>query len=378
MNTCFLFTEYLNESGCLCLKLNAEGEVLVPPSRLDFKDIKIAQEASNTILVESASQVTFLNLELPWLADRKARTAIPYALEDKLAQSIEELHFAFDKQYYKNNHYLITVIAKHRLLYLVQIMEDNQIEFEMITVDWFALKEQEICISGAQVLINEEDFKGALSDSLALIYFKQHPHLKPLLFEDSKLELNNDIQKAEEHSAVWIARRLLKNKPLNLCQGTMQHGSASDWIKKGYVLCAISCVIWLASLLAVNGIILYSLNKQTTEIDQKINVIYRQFFPEAKQVISPKFRISQLLKLNQNNNQTRFWFLVNEFAKTMKNSDISVEQMQYQNKTLSVTVQSPDFMTLQKLETLLKQQVKVNQTQASTHKQQVIATLELS
>ena len=123
---------------------------------------------------------------------------------------------------------------------------------------------------------------------------------------------------------------------------------------------------------------LFSLNKKTAVVDNQIEVIYHQFFPEAKQVISPKFRISQLLKTTQEDNQMRFWVLINAFAKTMKDSSITIDQMRYQNKILAVTLVSPDFVTLQKLETVLKQQLKVNQTQASTHEQKVIATLELS
>lgn len=158
----------------------------------------------------------------------------------------------------------------------------------------------------------------------------------------------------------------------------MQHGNTAGWIKKGYTVAASLCGIWLISMLIVNAITLSSLNKKTEEVDKQIEVIYHQFFPQAKQVISPKFRISQLLKTNQDESQTRFWFLMNEFSKTMKDSTITIQQLRYQNKTLSVTVVSPDFVTLERFEKELKQQLQVNQTEASSHEQHVIATLELT
>ena len=73
------------------------------------------------------------------------------------------------------------------------------------------------------------------------------------------------------------------------------------------------------SLLLVNAINLYLVNKQTQKIDDQIAVIYHEFFPGAKQVISPKFRIMQLLKNNNAEDQNRFWFLLNQFAKVIKN-----------------------------------------------------------
>jgi len=362
----------------LCLKLTADGLLKNPPAELSFNEIKELQQESKTILVEPCSRATLINLELPWLPERKARAAIPYALEDKLAQPVEELHFAFDRAHYQNNYYLIGVIAKHRMLDVMHQMDEHEIAFEMITLDWFALDTNQLCISGSNLLINQEHFKGALSGALALRYLKQHPLNTPLLFNDSNLINNDAIEKSAELSYAWIARKLLKSKPLNLCQGDMQHGGTSDWLKKGYKLMAVSCSVWLLSMLVVNALILSSLNKKTDEVDREIAVIYHQFFPEAKQVISPKFRISQLLKTNENESQTRFWFLMNEFAKTMKGSTVSLQQLRYQNKTLSVTVVSPDFVTLEELEKALKTQLKVNQTEASTHEQQVIATLELT
>lgn len=108
-------------------------------------------------------------------------------------------------------------------------------------------------------------------------------------------------------------------------------------------------------------------------------MIYHEFFPDAKQIISPKFRITQLLKNNNEEDQNRFWFLLNQFAKVMKNDRITLEQLRFQNKTLSVTLISTDFASLEELENELKKlQLKLKQTQASTHEQQVVATLELT
>lgn len=379
MDTCFLFTEYLNDSGCLCLTLSTDGTLKTPAEELGFEQIKALQQDCNTILVESCTRATLLNLELPWLPERKARLAIPYALEDRIAQPVEELHFAFDKMYYHNNQYLIFVIAKQRMLYLMQKMAEQGLRFELITLDWFALEFHQLCISGSNLLINQEDFKGTLANTLAINYLKLHPLNPPLLFKNSIIEIDDkSVERSTELSYVWIAQKLLKKKPVNLCQGDMQHGETSKWLKKGYKITAALGCFWLLSVLLVNAFILSSLNKKTSELDRHIEVLYRQFFPQAKQVINPKFRISQLIKSNQEENKNRIWFLMNEFAKTMQDNPVSLQQLRYQNKTLSVTVVSPDFVTLEKLENKLRAQLKVNQTEASTHDKQVIATLELT
>lgn len=378
MDTLFLFTNHLDETGCFCLKTNTDGALVAPPAQRSFAEIKSLQTECKSLVVETCEHASLLNLEFSWLPERKARTAIPYALEEKLAQPVDELHFAFDKARYQNNQYLVTVISKQRIQYLMQLLNDQNIEFSAITVDWFALESQELCISETTLLINTDDFKGALSGELADIYLKNHPQYLPLLFSDSAIQTDPSLPKSEGTSHTWIAQRILKSKLMNLCQGEMQHGNKTDLLKKGYQLAGVLFCVWLLSLLAVNGLKLHFLNQQTQKIDEQIAVIYHEFFPDAKQVISPKFRITQLLKSNNTEEQNRFWFLLNQFAKVMKNDRNILEQMRYQNKTLSVTIISSDFASLEELETELKKlQLKVKQTQASTREQQVVATLEL-
>lgn len=379
MDTCFLFTKEIDDNGCLCLKMSQNGELIAPPEFRQFAEIRTLQQESRTLIIESSANASLLSLSISWLPDRKARMAIPYALEDKLAQAVEELHFAFDKLRYQNNQYLITVIDKQRIKHLMWVLTEQQIDYELITLDWFALQTTELAIVGADLLVNNGDFKGALSGELAKSYIRSHTQDPVLSFKDSSIDVNTPTMPHETQSTTWIAERLLHAKPLNLCQGEMQHGTDSDWIRKGYILSAGLCGFWLLSLLIVNGMSLHKLNQQTAVIDKQIAVIYREFFPDAKQIISPKFRISQLLGNNSGDSQTHFWFLLNQFAKGMKNTKITIEQLRYQNKTLSVTLVSPDFNSLQDIENQFKKlQLKVKQTQASTKEQQVIATLELT
>jgi len=378
MDTCFLFTKYLSDEGCYSLKLSTTGELVSPPALRNFAELHDLQKEARTIVVETCENASLLELELPWLTERKARIAIPYALEDKVAQQVDDLHFAFDKNHYRNNKYLVTVISKQRLQLIMQWLDEHRLDFEAITLDWFALDELQLAISENVLLINNDDFKGCLSGDLARTYIKRHSLNQVLVFQDSSIPLTSESIKSSEHSFTWIAQGLLKRKPLNLCQGDMQHGNDSDWIIKGYQLAGALFAVWLFSLIMVNALALYSINKQTAKIDEQIATIYHQFFPEAKQVISPKFRIKQLLENNTADGQTHFWFVLNQFAKAVKDNPLTVEQLRYQNKTLSVTIVSADFASLEALEKTLKNlKLKVKQTQASTRNKQVVATLEL-
>lgn len=385
MTTCFLFTQYLNEDGCLSLSLTPQGQIEAPLAQRNFAEIKALQNNASTLVVAPVEHFSLHQVELPWLADRKARAAIPYALEDKLAQNVDTLHFAFDKAYYQNNRYLVVVSDKSYLQELIATLDAKQINFDFLTLDWFALNNNEIALMANSLLVNNEIFQGSLSSDLAPFYFGKWAgdHVISTFSDSDKTQLpptEAQIVENQEASYLWLAKRLQKAKIINLCQGQFQHGTGHAKTRYWFQAAAGMTLLWLLSILAVNAIKLYFINKDTAAVDAKIAVIYREFFPQARQVISPKFRISQLIKSNQNNASSTFWLLLDKLATILKqNNSITIEQLRFQNQTLMVTLASKNFEDLDDLQTRLHQnQVKVKQTQASKQDELVVSTLELT
>ncbi|MCL5273034.1 MAG: type II secretion system protein GspL [Gammaproteobacteria bacterium] len=299
MDKCFLFTQHLDDTGCLCLKITTDGEIISPPAQRSFSEIQMLQSECPTLIVETTASASLLDLELPWLAERKARIAIPFALEEKVAQPVEELHFSFDKLRYQNNNYLISVISKHRIQFIINTLEDHDIDYDAITLDWFALSPHELVVTESMLLVNNDDFKGALSGDLALGYLKSHPLDQVQFFEDSQIKIDSTLPKKIESSYLWIAKKLLITKPLKLCQGEMQHGNTSDWIIKGYKIAGMLACVWLVSLLLVNALSMYSLNKQNKIL--AVRGIITQKLTDAKLVAYYLFCFWKKLMINLGN-----------------------------------------------------------------------------
>ncbi|WP_051555178.1 type II secretion system protein GspL [Legionella fairfieldensis] len=385
VDTCFLFAQHLNEEGCLSLCLDQQGKLIAPLAQRSFIEI-IALQTNNsqTIIVISGKHFSFHQLELARLSDKKARVAIPYALEDKLAQSVDTLHFAFSRDYYQNGHYLVLVSDKIYLQELIKTLKSHEIYFNTLTVDWFALKISETAVLDTGLLVNSEAFKGALSLDLSTFYGEKEEEAHTFyVFPDSNkaFSVKRELSATEIHesSCHWLAQRLQQIKPINLCQGDLQLGKGQTKTKRLYQAAIGMSLLWLLSFLVVNIANLYVLNQQIAAIDTEIAIIYREFFPQSQQVISPKFRISQLIKANQNHTSDLFWLLLNKLSNVFKSAAVTIEQLRFQNQTLLVTLSTKNFESLEALQTRLQQaKVKVKQTQASTHDAQVVSTLELS
>jgi general secretion pathway protein L len=379
--TCFLFTHSFEEENYLSLRLNADGEVDASLERRTLDELKALQMNAKTCVVLPTEMSGLHALELPKLSDRKARAAIPYALEEQVAQQVSTLHFAFDTYQDEHHHYLVSVTDKALLVNLMTRLQAAHLLFDKITLDWFALSANEACVTETSLLINDATFKGALSLELAGVYL--HSRSKDTqvhLFNDSPpIQGISSCNQIDSTSYVWIAKRLLiKPSVLNLCQGELQHDARPNFGVRWYQASALLAGVWLLSLLAVNAFTAYQLTNQITELEKKIAAIYHEFFPQSQQVISPQFRVTQLLKEGAANRDTVLWTLLNKLALSAKNTALTIQQIRFQNQSLSITVATQDFAALEALQQRLQQNnVQVHQTEAATHEQQVFATLEL-
>nr|WP_302473888.1 type II secretion system protein GspL [Legionella sp. PL877] len=365
--------------------MDNQNQIIAPLAQRDFDSIKSLQKGHQTIIVLPTLLFSLHRIALPWLNDKKARAAIPFALEENLAQNVNTLHFAFDRNYYQDGHYLVIVGNKSELEKLIIQLNEQAIYFDAITIDWFALNQDEIAGMDSYLLINDTNFQGALSPELATLYFKKLPlasNYSFLVFPNSNkaFTVTQPVRsiKSEEDSFIWLARRLQKIKPMNLCQGELRHGGDTK-AKRWYQAAAIMTVIWLATFIGGNLTKLHHLNKEIKEVDAKVAHIYHAFFPQAQQVISPKFRISQLLKSRQTEKDNSFWLLLNILAENFNPDTMNFEQLRFQNQSLQLTLTTKNFAELELFQNRLqKANIQVRQTQASTDRERVVGTLELT
>ncbi|STX29361.1 general secretion pathway protein L [Legionella beliardensis] len=381
MSTCFLFIKHLTDEGCLSLSLNTQGILDAPLAQRSFSEIQQLQATAKTIVVDSAEHFSFHQIELAWLPEKKARVAVPYALEEKLAEPVEELHFCFNKHYYEQGHYLIVVCKKNYLANILNKLDTYNIRIDFFTLDWFALAHNEACFLDHYLLVRDNSkFNGLLSLELAPVYLEQiPPDLTLYTFNnDTPPIMLPQSQLIDEEPLVWVAKRLKTHHPINLCQGQFTHDSTAKKVKKWYYAAAAMSLLWLISLITLNSIKIHSLNTQLSAVDAQIATIYRQFFPQAQQVLSPRFRIGQLLK-GSTDTDNNFWLLLNSLTQALANNNSTIEQLRFQNQIMQVTVISQDFKALEGLQiNLQRKRINVKQTQASSKDNQVIGVLELN
>jgi general secretion pathway protein L len=380
--TCLLFITHLDADGCLCILLNKAGEVDAPLQKRAASEIQALQIQARTILVVPTSMAGIHQLELPWLGNNKAREAIPYALEEQVAQPVSELHFAFDKAHYEKGRYLIVVIDKQLLTNWMGLLDELGIDFDHVTVDWFALHPGEILVSEHRVLIFQKQFKGALSPHLAQLYLNQTTEpCHGFLFDDSSPDVRSpQLTSMEGKFDAFIANRLHNAHSINICQGEFRHDTHRESSRRWYFVSAALFGLWLLCILGMNALSVYRLNTEQRIVNEQIAEIYHAFFPKAALVVSPKFRIEQVLKNDTSEQQGNFWYLLGQLASSIdvESKHVTIDSLHYQNQMLNGNLLCSDFASLEAFEHRLENaKLKVNQTQASSQDNHVVAILEL-
>ncbi len=378
MSCCFIFVADLDEEGVSCLRLDNDGALESPFARRPLASVRELQAQAQTVVVLPTTAASLHELDLPWLAERKARVAIPFALEEQLAQNVQTLHFAFDRHYYKQGRYLVLVIDKPRLAELMANLTTMKLRFDSITLDWFALQENESILLNNALLVHDASFKGALGTELFPLYLHDEEHRQRVLAFKDSLAAPVEAKIHDGLSSEWIALRLWKNKGINLCQAEFQQGGQDErnyyWRLASLGLTAA----FFISLIFFKVIDLYIVNQQNNRLDQKIASIYHDFFPGSEHVISPRFRIEQLIKGGLRGSSS-FWILLDKLAVANQGGLAHMQQFRFQNEVLAVSLRCNDFSVLERLSSRLQDaKVKVVQSQASTKKHKVWANLELS
>jgi general secretion pathway protein L len=375
VQTCFIFLPpSLEVETASSLVINSDQTVVSPLEQRNLSELIALQENRLTCIVLPAECVTLYQVPLPHLSASKAKTAIEFALEPLLPQPINTTHLTY--VYNKLTHaYTVVVIDKQLLQTLIEKFHGLKLDFNIITVDVTILKTGEALYTESRLLVNIKSYQGMIPHSFEQCY--ESELLNVTCYTESKLP--EDLAKwmksesLEVPAQVWLARRVSKNAHFNLCVGEFSFSSSHQSKLRYDLLAGILFLIWILSYFISTAVVLYQQQHQIDRLDTQIASYYKELFPEAKQVITPRFRIQQLLKHTQTQGSS-FWRLMG----ILGSHPTEIQTLRYQNQALTVTLKLKQFSDLQTYENQLRHSgIKVKQTQAQEKGKEIEATLEL-
>lgn len=367
------------------------------------------------IVIINGIDVLVTDVTIPQrLSNSRLSSVIPFALEDRLGESLDKLHYAWNtwNKRRADGTIPVAVINHADMKKWIGLLKDAEINPSELIPEQLALpylkntwnvlvdKNRIIVRTATQsgFVVDKNNFYQLLAWKLDECSDTQPEQIQIINDPDKKLltedQLNtlkprvifvNDQKKALEFFAEGLTKGTQSEQTINLLQG--KYATQQDYIIKnlsikkiGLVVAGLS-ILWL-SLLGIGTISQYFYYKnQNVKLTEQIASLYHKVYPKARQITTPKLRIGQDLKrLGASRSTGNFITLLIDVAKDLHFSPTTkIESINFQNDRLTLQAQ---FDSFKQLEVLTKKWsangLQVKKDQAATKNNRVHAFLSIN
>ncbi|PHR84398.1 MAG: type II secretion system protein GspL [Colwellia sp.] len=266
--------------------------------------------------------VLLKSLTVPTKSQRAMRSAVPYMLEDELAQDVDQLFFAYanitDEQ--SDNNCFVAVTERAQMLLWLSWLAEANIQTKTLQPDvlampytagqWHAialnLATSSSCgaSNGIQIVVRQGQWQGFTLDSDAWQFSLQHvfatEQKEGLAQEKNDIIINTysdlgnfneasspkgfTIVKAEEELPLALFAQHCQHSKFNLLQGefkVIEHRSKNmkNWLwAAGIAVCALLLNV------SYKNVQLWQLSAQQEQVEKQIIARYKTVFPNTKKV----------------------------------------------------------------------------------------------
>lgn len=375
-----------------------------------------AQAAGARVSVLAPGEdVLLAQVELPAMKPQRLARAVPFALEEQLAEDVEDLHVAVgrrDAQGWVAN----AVVARSTLdAWLTQLkaagLQPDVVSPEIFGVPWdedSGADGWSMMVDGTRALLRTGAQTGLVFDAGNLVPIvracldandetppaklsmvacgdsafadtEAHRQLAALC-EQRAVELS--LRQADEACSVVLAQGFNEQNAINLLQGDYSHKEQLEKLLRPWRPALILAGVWL--LLQV-GMLTVEYNRLSVlNADQKVQIesVYRKAFPQARKIVNPKVQMERgLEKLRGGGGQNEgFLALLAQAGAVLKDTQgARLSTLRFKGNKLDLDIDMPNLQALDKLKQRLADEarLKVEIVSASSRNGKVESRLSL-
>ncbi|UXI67563.1 type II secretion system protein GspL [Tahibacter amnicola] len=317
----------------------------------------IAQAREIVVLVPAAQ---VLLLEAAAVTRQRAQLikAVPYALEDQLAQPVEELHFALAGKVEQGRVGVGAVAHATLKAWLTQLSEAG-IRPDVLIPESLALPVGGLLVEGDGALLRLASWRAAALEPDFLLEWLEMANdgsLPPLEVFDSRLaaRLHLPVPVTAYHERQrdvlgLLAERIGAEPVLNLLQGEYapRHRTApvARWWRLAAVLAGAAILLTFAQM-AVER---YSLSRQSQRLDDAMRAVLLQSFPEMEKVAGDPAALmkSAMQRLGDGAGTGGLLHILGQIAPIIGSTTrLTTRSVEFRNGTLELAISAPDVPTL--------------------------------
>lgn len=274
----------------------ASGEL---PNAAALEQLSDKALQRKVVVFVPGSDVTLKKLNVPAKSARAVKLAVPYMLEDDLAQDVDSLFFAYAKLNDNTSDYncFVAAVDKHQMDTWLEWLDKANLKTRIMLPDMLAMpidNEAWTAVQlGEQVLLRKSSWDAYTVDcnlwpivSSALMQPEgenqqsEIKHYSVLPQTDAAIQLT---ALPEELPMALLAAHW-QETPFNLLQEQYKvKDKTSPALKSWLVAASVCCAAVLLNVM-YKGVTVWQLSSQQAQLEQTIVERYKQAFPETKRV----------------------------------------------------------------------------------------------
>jgi general secretion pathway protein L len=323
------------------------------------------------------TNVLLTQANIPSKQWRRIVQAVPYVLEEQLADDVEDLHFALGKREPVSGNIIVAVIARLQIEAYLQELGAAGLTPAMLMPDILAVPKPDdgwgILYIDDLVLVRTDLYGGFAIESdclntalrLALVEHEGNLPQQITVFAGTQpnatlIELQAlgipVVEKTHEKGVfAWLAQGLIKDKPLNLLQNKYSPQDKVAALLRPWRLSAVLLIILGGLHIAQQGVEYQQLSQQRQALNAQIEKIYRETFPQARKIVNPRVQMEQKLKAlrakkSHTTQENHFLSLLNKISLPLtRTPSFNIKRLDYRQGYFDIQLEVANLQALEYL-----------------------------
>lgn len=372
--------------GVSWIVADSNGTRLGQPGSGTLQQAALEARERAVIGLVPAAEVLTTTVNIPVRGTAKLLAALPFALEDQLAEDVEKLHFAAGTRR-DDGQIPVAIVAHERMEFWMGILSEAGIKPAMMVPETYGLARipgtTSLLVAENQVFFNDganTEFvmqgvqpsdalaaAGALRDAVGgadddarpaphlLVYCEPEAEQR---FQHDWLALRNELPGLDMHllpdgALPRLAVTVASGAGVNLMQGA--YGETTEYRQlfqpwRGAAMLLLGLIV---IMLAGKGVDYYRLTREHAQLKTQFTELYRQIRPsDTREIIDPTGTVSSLRRgLGGGSGPQVFLPALQELSNALgNNAAVSVEAISYRAGIIDIRVNAPDVASLDAIE----------------------------
>ncbi|MDC8829341.1 type II secretion system protein GspL [Alteromonas gilva] len=326
-----------------------------------LSDLTERTSLRNAIVLVPGADVRLCQVTLPGKANRKLLSAIPFMLEDELAQDISELFFAMGPK--QGNEQSVAIVSHSQMAQWLAWLTDAGFSAEALLPDTLALPDNTdsdwVALAiGEQLIVRQGLWQGMQGEqqyltSLLAFQAKQQPEVVSLtalteidLHAVPNIEQRNDIA---ELPPMGVLAKHADKASFSLLQGQYKTKREHNAVWQVWRTPAILLAVVLVISVADRALQLVQLQQQNARLSEQIDAIVAQGFPDIGTYRNVRIKIEQeMQRLEQNGAGSSMLVMLSQLGPAFANSQVTPQTLRFDtnNTEIRIQAQGKDFNAL--------------------------------